>query len=346
MGPLTLNSELLSQFRQFTCIDAHTEGEPLRIITSGYPDIPGDTMLAKRRYVKEKLDDCRRVLMYEPRGHADMYGALLTGPVTPGADFGVLFLHNEGYSSMCGHAVLALTKIVCETGALPLGAEPREIRIDAPAGLIRAQAVRNADGSVGASFLNVPSWAEALDLCVGVPGIGQVNFDIGFGGAYYAYVDADELDLDCSPDNSARLIDWGRRIKQAVMGSFDLAHPLEPDLGFLYGTIFYSSRVSDGNNHSRHVCIFADGELDRSPTGTGVAGRIALLRARGEVALGETLHIESIVGGCMGVSATDSCDFYGKQAVIPRVSGRAFITGEHRFLLHPDDIFPRGFLLR
>lgn len=346
MGPVQLSPELLGQFRRITTLDAHTEGEPLRIITSGYPAIPGNTMLDKRQFLTEHLDEYRQLLMFEPRGHADMYGALLTEPVSKGADFGVLFLHNEGYSSMCGHAVLALATVLCQTGAIDFDGCSAEIGIDAPAGFIRAFAEKDTSGRIQASFLNVPSWAEALDLSIEVPGIGEVPFDIGFGGAYYAYVDADALGLDCSAGNVSQLIDWGRRIKQAVMASYPIKHPLDEDLSFLYGTIFTSRHTAVSGAHSRHVCIFADGEVDRSPTGTGVAGRIALLHARGKVELAEALTIESIVGGKMTVEAMERVDFNGRDALIPRVSGRAFITGEHTFLLHPDDIFQTGFLLR
>ncbi|MCL2919788.1 proline racemase family protein [Shewanella litorisediminis] len=346
MGPVQLSPELLSQFRRITTLDAHTEGEPLRIITSGYPDVPGDTILEKRQFLTTHLDEYRQLLMFEPRGHADMYGALLTEPVSEHADFGVLFLHNEGYSSMCGHAVLALATVLCQTGAIAFEGNRAEIGIDAPAGFIRAFAEKDTNGRIQASFLNVPSWAEALDLSIDVPGIGKVKFDIGFGGAYYAYVDADALGLDCSADNLNQLIDWGRRIKQAVMASYPIKHPLDEDLSFLYGTIFTSKHTALIEAHSRHVCIFADGEVDRSPTGTGVAGRIALLRAKGEVGLAESLTIESIVGGKMQVEALEQIDFHGKDALIPKVSGRAFMTGQHTFLLHPDDIFQTGFLLR
>ncbi|ABL99739.1 proline racemase family protein [Shewanella amazonensis] len=346
MGPVQLSPELLGQFRRITTLDAHTEGEPLRIITSGYPAIPGNTMLDKRKFLAEHLDEYRQLLMFEPRGHADMYGVLLTEPVSKGADFGVLFLHNEGYSSMCGHAVLALATVLCQTGAIDFDGCSAEIGIDAPAGFIRAFAEKDTTGRIQASFLNVPSWAEALDLSIEVPGIGEVPFDIGFGGAYYAYVDADALGLDCSADNVSQLIDWGRRIKQAVMASYPIKHPLDEDLSFLYGTIFTSRHTAVPGAHSRHVCVFADGEVDRSPTGTGVAGRIALLHARGKVELAQALTIESIVGGKMTVEARERVDFHGRDALIPRVSGRAFITGEHTFLLHPDDIFQTGFLLR
>ncbi|MCG9723313.1 proline racemase family protein [Shewanella sp. Isolate7] len=346
MRLLDLSPSFLESCTRFKTLDAHTEGEPLRILLEGYPEIPGDTILAKRRYLTAHLDHYRKLLMHEPRGHADMYGAIITAPITPGADFGVLFLHNEGYSSMCGHGILALVTVAVETGTLALGDTPREIKIDAPAGLIHAWACRDGAGELKVSFRNVPSWAEALGCSVIVDGIGEVGYDIGFGGAYYAYVDADALGLSCAPDNVAQLIDWGRRIKHAVMVQHPLVHPLEEDLGFLYGTIFTSNETTSTDAHSRHVCVFADGEVDRSPTGTGVAGRIALLQAKGEVGLGDRLKIESIVDGAMSVTALDLVDFHGKSSVIPEVSGRAFITGRHEFMLDPKDKFQQGFMLR
>lgn len=342
----TLPNSIVSQRQQFITLDMHTEGEPLRIIMSGYPQILGDTLLEMRQYLIEHLDDYRTLLMHEPRGHADMYGALITRSVSPDADFGVLFLHNEGYSSMCGHGILALVKAMCETATITLGGEARVIKIDAPAGLITAKASRNADGKIEASFENVDSWAESLDCSVMVEGFGEVNYDIGFGGAYYAYVDADLLGISCGRENVSQLIDLGRRIKHAVMKSHLLAHPLEKELSFLYGTIFTSKKVTNPQAHSRHVCIFADGELDRSPTGTGVSARVALLHAKGEVELNQPLMIESIVDGRMIVSALRKSQFHGKQAVIPQVSGRSYITGQHQFIVDPDDIFQTGFMLR
>ncbi|MCL1147612.1 proline racemase family protein [Shewanella marinintestina] len=346
MHSITISHELAAHFKEFMTIDAHTEGEPLRIIVSGYPEIKGATILEKRQYVLENLDVYRKLLMHEPRGHADMYGALITEPVSESADFGVLFLHNEGYSSMCGHGILALVKVMCETATIELHDTPRVIKIDSPAGLITAKAHRDALGKIHASFENVDSWADGLNCSVNVEGFREVNYDIGFGGAYYAYVDADYYKINCGQDNVAQLIDLGRRIKQSIIKTHTLKHPLEDDLSFLYGVIFTSKKVTNPEAHSRHVCIFADGEVDRSPTGTGVSARIALLHARGEVALNTPLMIESIVDGRMIVTARTETDFYGKAAVIPEVSGRSYITGKHLFLLDPDDVFQQGFMLR
>jgi len=339
----------LDKFKNYQCIktiDAHTEGEPLRIITHGYPKIKGASILEKRAYVTEHLDQLRQLLMFEPRGHADMYGALLTEPCTEQADFGILFMHNEGYSSMCGHGIIAAVSVAIETQALPMPAKDEFIGIDAPAGFIRAYAEYDQDNKLAVSFDNVPSFVEALNLSVEVPALGRVNYDIAFGGAYYAYVDADALGLDCSPKNQQVLIDAGRAIKKAVMASHKLKHPEESDLSFLYGTIFYSAKTDSDSSHSRHVCIFADGEVDRSPTGTGVSGRAALLAVKENLADNQGVDIESIVGGKMTVSIQTRENYFGKDAIVPRVSGRAFVTGCHEFMLGEDDIFPQGFLLR
>ena len=205
---------------------------------------------------------------------------------------------------------------------------------------------RKKNGDLNVSFDNVSSFVEVLDQTVEVEGLGQVEYDIAFGGAYYAYVDADKLGISCTPDNQQQLINAGRAIKHAVMASYPLNHPVEEDLGFLYGTIFYSKNTQDPNAHSKHVCIFADGEVDRSPTGTGVSARAALLRAKEGLSVGQRVTIESIVGGRMIVSIVDEHNFHDKDAVTPRVEGRAFVTGVHQFLLGEQDIFPQGFFLR
>ncbi len=346
MKSLNFKKGILHKFNKITTIDAHTEGEPLRIVTGGYPEIQGNTILEKRQYVTEHLDHLRKLIIFEPRGHADMYAALLTEPVSEDADFGVLFLHNEGYSSMCGHAILALVKVACQLDVIELKEEPRIVKIDAPAGLIVAKAYRDFENKIQVSFENVASWAEALNQIAIVDGMGEVEYEIGFGGAYYAFVDADKYDISCEPNNVAQLIDLGRRIKQKVAEDYLIQHPLEDDLSFLYGTIFTSSKVSKSKYHSKHVCIFADGEVDRSPTGTGVSARIALLHAKSEVTLNQPLTIESIVGGCMTVEAKNEAKFHNKSTVIPVVSGRSYITGQHEFILDEEDIFREGFLLR
>jgi trans-L-3-hydroxyproline dehydratase len=330
---------------KITTIDAHTEGEPLRIITGGFPDVPGETILDRRRYVKENLDHLRKALMWEPRGHADMYGCILTPPVTPEADIGVLFMHNEGYSSMCGHGIIGLATVALETGILPMSGPDATVKIDTPAGLVTAQAKVAGDRVERVSFQNVPSFVFAMDKVVQVPGLGKVKYDIAFGGAFYAYVGAEDLGLDCKPEAYRNLIEKGRAIKQAVMESLPVIHPFEDDLNFLYGTIFVAP--SQGQEvHSCNVCIFAEGEVDRSPTGTGVSGLLALLHARGEIDLNQPLVIESIIGTRFTGRIIETTNFGPHSAVVPEVEGSAYITGRHEFLIDPKDPLREGFILR
>ncbi len=326
-------------------VDAHTGGEPLRIILTGLPEIKGNTILDKRRYMKENLDDYRKALMWEPRGHADMYGCIITPPVTETADFGVIFLHNEGYSTMCGHGIIAVTKVVLETGMFEMKEPVTTIKIDSPAGLVTSYAKIKDNKVESVYFHNVPSFVYMLDKSVDVPGLGKVNFDIAFGGAFYAYVKAEPLGLTMAESEFGELIEKGMMIKRAVMKNFEIKHPFDSDLGFLYGTIFYGPPLTN-NAHSRNVCVFAEGEVDRSPTGTGVSARMALHYAKGELALNQPYVIESIVGSKFTGKAIETTQFGPYNAVIPEVEGTAFITGFNRFLINPEDEFKNGFILR
>ena len=322
-----------------TCIDMHTGGEPLRVIIDGLPPIEGRNVLEKRRYFGEHYDHLRTGLMWEPRGHADMYGAVMTS--SEDADFDVFFLHNEGYSTMCGHAIIALTKLVVETALV----SKHEVVFNVPAGRILARATV-ADGKVtDASFQNVPSFLYLRERQVEVPGIGLVEFDVAYGGAFYAFVNAEAVGLTLEPGNFNCIIEYGRRIKHAVMAQFEITHPFEPDLSFLYGTIF-TGPPRDPSHHSRNVCIFADGELDRSATGSGVSARAALHFAKGELDLNERIVIESIIGSTMSVSVVATTNFGPHDAVIPEVSGTASIIGRNEFYFDPDDPFRGGFIFR
>ncbi|MXW68081.1 MAG: proline racemase [Gemmatimonadales bacterium] len=328
-------------------IDAHTEGEPLRIIVAGFPELQGDTVLARRRVARADHDEVRRALMWEPRGHADMYGCLVMPPVRPGSDFSVLFMHNEGYSTMCGHGIIGVAKIAVEAGWIDGSGRERPVAIDTPAGLVRATAILDGERVREVRFVNVPSFAPALGQAVEVEGLGAVSYDLAFGGAFYAYVDADALGLPLTPGGAADLIDAGRRITGAVSSSAagDIAHPDDPDLGFLYGTVF-TGAAADAAHHSRHVCIFADGELDRSPTGTAVSGRLAILGARGEYSGDSEIIVESIIGGRFSGRVVDTTSVGGHAAVVPEVGGRAWVTGRHEFLVDPEDPWRDGFLVR
>ena len=330
---------------KITTVDAHTEGEPFRVVTGGFPKLEGDTILARRRYAKEKLDHLRKALMWEPRGHADMYGCLVTPPVTPSADMGILFIHNEGFSSMCGHGIIGITTVALETGMLAMEAPVTTIRIDTPAGLVTAHARVTNQRVQSVYFHNVPSFVVALDEMVKVPGLGTVRYDLAFGGGFYAYVQAEEVGLTCTPKDFRALIEKGMAIKQAVMASRPIPHPFEEDLSFLYGTIFIGPPHS-ADAHSSNVCIFAEGEVDRSPTGTGVSGRLAIHYARGEIQDKQPIIIESILGSRFTGRVIETTTFGPHAAIIPEVEGRAYITGRHEFLIDPADPLREGFILR
>lgn len=324
-------------------VDAHTGGEPFRVVIDGLPDIPGDTVLERRSHARAHLDHLRKALMWEPRGHADMYGGLVGPPASTDGDISVLFIHNEGFSTMCGHGIIALSKVVLETGILPMTEPETTLRIDTPAGMVTATSVVR-DGSVARTrFRNVPSFSADLDAKIQVPDLGEVRYDLGFGGAFYALVNAGEIGLDI--DDAAALIATGRIIKQEIAASRSIEHPEHPDLGFLYGVIF-TAPPRDPTHHSRNVCVFADGEVDRSPTGTGVSARLAVMAARGEVAPGDPVVVESLVGSTFTGRIVETVEFAGRAAVVPEIEGSAHITGRAELWLDPEDELGRGFMVR
>jgi proline racemase len=341
-GPIYRPSEGAEVIRT---IDVHAAGEPLRVIVEGLPPLPGASMLEKRRYAQEHLETLRRRLMWEPRGHADMYGAIITDPVTSGSDCGVLFMHNDGFSTMCGHGIIGLARVLVETGTVAAGESPTTIRIDTPAGLVVARATHQGGTVRRVAFENVPSFVYRRGLEVRLPGIGETVCDIAFGGAYYAFCEASDFGLSLEPSQHDRLIEVGRLVKQAVLEQTSIVDPVADDLGFLYGVIF-TGPPAEESHHSRHVCIFAEGEVDRSPTGTGVSGRVALLHDAGQLPDGETIVIESILGTCFGVAVVGPAQVAAYPAVIPEVSGEAYVTGTSSFFVDPEDPLGDGFIFR
>jgi proline racemase len=344
MGFFTEGSwEPPAHWRRIKTLEMHTGGEPLRVISAGLPPLEGRTVLEKRRYFREHYDHLRTGLVWEPRGHADMYAAVVTHSET--GDFDAFFLHNEGYSSMCGHAIIALTTLALETDAQRRGGDPPPLTINVPAGTVHARGVMEEGHVREVSFRNVPSFAYLQDRTVEVAGVGAVRFDIAYGGAFYAIVEAAPLGLALLPQEYGRLIDAGRRIKRALLEQVPVTHPLESELSFLYGIIFTGPAMRAAH-HSRNVTIFADGELDRSATGTGVSARAALLHAKGELRQGEKITIESLLGSTMTVRCAGESRFGPHPAILPEVSGTAHIIGRSEFFFDPDDPLSRGFFLR
>ena len=332
-----------AEWLEIKTIDAHTGGEPLRVIIDGYPSLSGSTILEKRQNAKENFDFIRKALMLEPRGHADMYGAIITPPETSEADFGVIFMHNDGYSTGCGHAVIAITKIFVEMGFVEINEPETVIRMDVPSGTITAYALVENSKVVSIRFINVPSFVEILDGEAQIPIYGKIKFDLAFGGAYYAIVNADNIDLN--PNDINMVIKVGMLIKNSINNQVEIVHPHEPEMNFLYGTIF-TFKPKNKNNHSRNICVFANGEIDRSPTGTGVSARAAVHYARDEISLDETITIESIIESTFDVSVIEETKIGSKNAVVPQVVGTANIIGKHTFWIDPLDEKGQGFFLR
>lgn len=335
-----------SDWLKIKIIDMHTGGEPLRVILSGLPPLKGSSVLEYRRYMKENHDELRTALMFEPRGHADMYGCVLVPPNDEGADFGILFLHNEGYSTMCGHATIAITKLAVELGWVEKIEPITKVVIDAPCGRLESFA-RIKNGEVASVYFHcVPSFVVGLGYEVEVEGLGKIKYDLAYGGAFYAYVDADRYGIKMTPDNYRQLIEKGMAIKHAVMKANDkILHPFEDDLSFLYGTIFTGAGHRSGIA-SRNVCIFAQGEVDRSPTGSGVSGRMAIHYQKGDLQQGEKMAIESIIGTSFVGSVHQTKPYGSFDAVIPQVEGTAHIVGQNEFLIDPKDPLKSGFILR
>jgi proline racemase len=316
-------------------VDYHTAGEPFRIVTHGVEPLRGDTILDKRRDAGERLDHVRRLLVNEPRGHADMYGCHVVAPNDDGADLGVVFFHNAGYSTACGHGTIALVTWALDEGIV----EPREgenrIVVDVPSG--RLETVATVDGGRVRSvrFRNVPAYVWGRGLAAAGRAV-----DVAFGGAFYA-----ALPERVAPDELARLVELGRAIKRELETSHEVVHPLEPELRGVYGVIFWQEEPGDPLTQ-RNVTVFADGEVDRSPCGSGTSARLALLDAERRLPRGDELRHLSIVGTELRGRVVGDADVAGAPAVVTEVEGSAYRTGSSVFTLDPDDPLPDGFLLR
>jgi proline racemase len=327
-----------------TVVDAHAGGEPFRVVVEGLPEIPGEDMASRRAYAEEHLDDLRRRLMWEPRGHADMYGGWIGPRVSPDGDLSVLFTHNDGFSTMCGHGIISLVKVLLDTGILPAGDRPSHtIGIDTPAGPVQATAFLEDATVVSVRFRNVPSFVHQRKVTARTDGFGEVVCDIAYGGAFYAFVDTVPLGLDQS--DPAALVQVGREIKTAVSAVSPPRHPGRADLSFLYGVIF-TGPPDRPENHSKQVCVFADGEIDRSPTGTGVSALLALLHDAGMIALDEEIKVESLLGSVFTGRVVETTEVGGLAAVVPEIGGTAHIIGRSELWFDPSDPLAGGFFLR
>jgi trans-L-3-hydroxyproline dehydratase len=330
--------------RLFSTIDAHAGGQPLRIVTAGIPPLRGRTIRERRDWFRQHHDRIRRQLLHEPRGHGDMYGALLTTPGDADADYGVIFLTNAGYSTMCGHGIIALTTALIETGSFPDQGQETRITYQTPAGRIQARATVDKGRVLAVRFRNVPAFRLAKDLAVAVDG-REVIVDVAYGGAWYAIVPDRALGLDLASAAAVDLVTAGMAVKRAVSRAIEIVHPADDDLAGLYGTIITGMPASEDST-IRNATIYADGAIDRSPCGTGTSALLACRSADGGIRVGDSFVNESMIDTVFTGRIVEDATVEGIPAVITEISGRGAVTGLHQFLVDPSDPVPDGFRLR
>jgi trans-L-3-hydroxyproline dehydratase len=313
-------------------------------VESGYPELMGATLLEKRRDARTRFDHLRRAMMLEPRGHAGMYGVIPTTSSLPGADFAVLFTHQEGYSTMCGHATIALGRWAVDTGRARMENGVARFALEAPCGLVEVEVWERAGTSPLVSFLSVESFAGPLDQTVDVPGLGKVTFDIAFGGAFYAILPASRIGLPLMETPLETLTAAGTAITAAARRALTISHPSQADLGFLYGCIL-TDDVTLGTAPSYNLCIFAEGQIDRSPTGSGVTARLALAAARGTMAVGDACEIRGVSGQGFTAALAGVTDTAAGRISRVRVAGEAHYMARAELIVEPGDVFGAGFTL-
>jgi len=330
--------------RLLHAVDSHTEGMPTRVIIGGVAPLPGATMMERRRWFMENSDDLRTLLMYEPRGHASMSGAILQPPTRPDADWGVLYIEVSGCLPMCGHGTIGVATVLVETGMVEVVEPVTTIRLDTPAGLVVAEVAVEDGAAKAVTIKNVPSYAHQLDATVQVPGFGSVRYDLAYGGNFYAMVQLEELGLPFDRGHKQTLLDAGLAIMGAINEQSMPVHVTDPEITGCH----HVQLIAPGSDarHSRHAMAIHPGWFDRSPCGTGTSARMAQLHARGELPLDTDFVNESFIGtrfiGRL-VEQTELGD--GTSAVVPTITGRAWLTGTAQYFLDPDDPFPGGFLL-
>ena len=330
--------------RVFHAVDSHTEGMPTRVIVGGVGVLPGATMAERRAWFMENSDDVRTLLMYEPRGHAAMSGAILQPPTRPDAHWGVLYIEVSGCLPMCGHGTIGVATVLVETGMVDVSEPVTTIRLDTPAGLVEAEVAVEDGVARSVTIRNVSSFSERLDATVEVPGLGTVRYDIAYGGNFYAMVQLDDIGLTFDRGEARGLLDAGLAIMTAINDDAPPVHPERPDIAGCH----HVQLIAPGSDarHSRHAMAIHPGWFDRSPCGTGTSARMAQLHARGELPIGRDFVNESILGTSFTGRLVDETVLGdGRTAVVPTITGRAWITGTAQYVLDPDDPFPTGFLL-
>jgi proline racemase len=329
--------------RVFAAVDSHTEGMPTRVITGGLGALPGETMGERRLYFERHLDHVRQLLMREPRGHAAMSGAFLQPPTRPDADWGVLFIEVSGCLPMCGHGAIGVATVLVECGMVEVTEPQTVIGLDTPAGLVRATVAVRDGHAERVALRNVPAFAAQLDAAVQVDSLGTVTYDMAFGGNFYALVPAASVGVEPTPENAERLIARGLQIADAINAQALPVHPVDDAIRGCKHVVFHAPG-SDGAD-ARNATAIHPGWLDRSPCGTGTSARMAALHARGELPIGQEFVNESVIGGRFTGRLVEEVSVGATMAVVPEISGRAWVTGMGQYLLDPSDPFPTGFTL-
>lgn len=329
-------------------IDTHTAGEAARLVTAGIPKIPGKDMVEKKQYFIDHLDDVRKSVMFEPRGHQDMFGAFLLPPTKEEADFGLVFMDTGGYLNMCGHNTIAAVTAAVETGMVDVeeGATEKEVVVETPAGLIYATAKLKDNGAKvkEVSFRNVESFLYKRDVELDVEGIGHIKFDISFGGSFFCIISADQLGLEVKPENASKLKDAGLKIREAVNANIEIQHPTLSHIKTVDLVEIYD-KPSHPEAAYKNVVVFGDGNIDRSPCGTGTSAKLATLYAKGELKPGEPFVYESILGTLFKGRIVEERKLADFDAIIPEITGSGYILGFSNYVYDPDDALTYGFLL-
>ena len=329
--------------RVLQVVDSHTEGMPTRVVVGGVGVVPGATMADRRLHLMEHMDDLRTLLMYEPRGHAAMSGAILQPPSRPDADWGVLYIEVTGCLPMCGHGTMGVATVLVETGMVEVVEPVTTIRLDTPAGLVIAEVAVKDGAATSVTLRNVDSFVVGLDRVVDVPGIGAVGYDIAFGGNFYAIVRSEDLGVSFDRSNATGIIDAGMQVMAAINAADSPVHPVDDGIrGLRHVQVLAPGSTPQ---HSKHAMVISPGWLDRSPCGTGTSARLAQLHARGEFAIGGELVNESFIGTHFVGRIAEVTEVAGLPAVVPLITGRAWLTAMSQMLLSDDDPFPAGFLL-
>lgn len=330
--------------KSINVIDTHTMGEPTRIIVGGLPVIPGNTMPEKKKYLEENMDYIRSMVMHEPRGHKDMFGAIITQPTCPEADIGVIFMDGGGYLNMCGHGSIGVSTMLVETGMVEKVEPFTEIVLEAPAGLIKAR-VEVENGKVkGTSITNVPSFLYKEDIEIQVPNVGKVKLDISFGGSFFALVNANQLGMKVDLENVNELVEVGLAIRDILNRDVKISHPEKPHINTVDLVEIYDLPSTEGADF-KNVVVFGMGQFDRSPCGTGTSAKIATLYAKGKIGINEPFVYESITGTTFIGKVLRKTKIGEYNGIVPEITGRAFITGFNQLVVDPEDPFRNGFAL-